>query len=171
MGLAFAGPDFERASLFVSSTPPLYYRDRWRRLPKSPPCRINFRASSSGIVSFDDAKTNQADWGEMRRYFTGETAGTKDVLTAVAVVKPGKAVHRAHRHAEEEYLILVEGSGTWSLDGKESPAKRGDILYAEPWVYHGLTNTGSEQLVFVVVRFNSKGVKIPPRPDNRPDEQ
>ena len=89
----------------------------------------------SGIVSFDDAKANQADWGEMRRYFTGETSGTKDVLTAVAIVKPGKAVHRAHRHAEEEYLILAEGSGTWSLDGKEFPAKRGDILYVEPWVY------------------------------------
>ena len=125
----------------------------------------------SGIVSFDDAPAHQADWGEMRRYFTGETAGTKDVLTAVAIVKPGKAVHRAHRHAQEEYLILVEGSGTWSLDGKESPAKRGDILYTEPWVYHGLTNTSSEQLIFVVVRFNSKGVTIPPRPDDRPDEQ
>ena len=125
----------------------------------------------SGIVSFDDAPADQADWGEMRRYFTGETAGTKDVLTAVAIVKPGKAVHRAHRHAEEEYLILAEGSGTWSLDGKEFPAKRGDILYTEPWVYHGLTNTSSEQLIFVVVRFNSKGVTVPPRPDNRPDEQ
>ena len=125
----------------------------------------------SGIVSFDDAPAHQADWGEMRRYFTGETAGTKDVLTAVAIVKPGKAVHRAHRHAEEEYLILAEGSGTWSLDGKEFPAKRGDILYTEPWVYHGLTNTSSEQLIFVVVRFNSKGVTVPPRPDNRPDEQ
>jgi len=125
----------------------------------------------SGIVSFDDAKANQADWGEMRRYFTGETAGTKNVLTAVAIVKPGKAVHRAHRHAEEEYLILAEGSGTWSLDGKEFAAKRGDILYVEPWIYHGLTNTGTEQLIFVVVRFNSKGIKVPPRPDNRPDEQ
>mgnify|MGYP001615793610 CR=1 FL=1 len=125
----------------------------------------------SGVVSFDDATTHQADWGEMRRYFTGETAGTKDVLTAVAIVKPGKAVHRAHRHSEEEYLILAQGSGTWSLDGKECPAKRGDILYAEPWVYHGLTNTGSEQLILAVIRFNSKGVTIPPRPDNRPDEQ
>lgn len=125
----------------------------------------------SGIVSFDDAKSHQADWGEMRRYFSGETSGTKDVLTAVAIVKPGKAVHRAHRHAQEEYLVLAEGSGTWSLDGKEFPAKRGDILYTEPWVYHGLTNTGTDQLIFVVVRFNSKGVKIPPRPDNRPDEQ
>lgn len=123
------------------------------------------------MVRFDEAKAHQADWGEMRRYFTGETFGTKDVLTAVAIVQPGKAVHRAHRHAQEEYLVLVEGSGTWSLDGKEFPAKRGDILYTEPWVYHGLTNIGTEPLVFVVVRFNSKGVDIPPRPDNRPDEQ
>ena len=95
----------------------------------------------------------------------------KDVLTAVAIANPGKAVHRAHRHAQKEYWILVEGSGTSSLEGREFPAKRNDILYTEPWVYHGLTNTSSEQLVFVVVRFNSKGVTIPPRPDNRPDEQ
>jgi len=125
----------------------------------------------SGVIRFEDAKANQAGWGEMRRYFTGESFGTKNVLTAVAIVKPGEAVHRAHRHAEEEYLILAEGSGTWSLDGKELPARRGDILYAEPWVYHGLTNTGTEPLVFVVVRFNAKGVTPPPRPDDRPDEQ
>jgi mannose-6-phosphate isomerase-like protein (cupin superfamily) len=106
----------------------------------------------------------------MRLYFTGETSGTRDVLTAVAVVKPGKTVHRAHRHAEEEYLILTEGSGTWSVEGKEFPAQCGDFLYAEPWVYHGVTNTGTKPLVFVVVRFNSKGIKLPPRPDNRPDE-
>ena len=76
-----------------------------------------------------------------------------------------------HRGTIAIYLILVEGSGTWSLEGKEFPAKRDDILYTEPWVYHGLTNTSSEQLIFVVVRFNSKGVAVPPRPDDRPDEQ
>ena len=128
-------------------------------------------AMKSGVVSFEAAKAHQADWGEMRSYFTGETSGTKDVLTAVAVVEPGKAVHRAHRHAQEEYLVLAEGSGTWSLAGKEFPAHRGDILYAEPWVYHGLTNTATEPLIFVVVRFNSKGVPVPPRPDDQPDEQ
>ena len=124
----------------------------------------------SKVVGWDEAKPLVADWGEMRRYFTGETSATKDVLTAVAVVEPGKAVHRAHRHAQEEYLVLVEGSGSWSLDGKEFPAKRGDILYVEPWVYHGLTNTGDQRLIFVVVRYNGKGVEVPPRPDDRPDE-
>ncbi len=124
----------------------------------------------SQVVRWDEARSRTADWGEMRFYFTGETFATKDVLAAVAVVEPGKAVHRAHRHPHEEYLILVEGSGTWSLDGKESPAERGDILYAEPWVYHGLTNTGEGALIFVVVRYNGKGTAAPPRPDDRPDE-
>jgi mannose-6-phosphate isomerase-like protein (cupin superfamily) len=128
-------------------------------------------AIKTGIVRWDEAKSHQADWGEMRRYFTGESFGTKDVLVAVAVVQPGKTVHREHRHAEEEYLALVEGSGTWSIDGKKTPAQRGDILYAEPWVYHGITNTGTDPLIFLVVRHNAKGVPLPPRPDNRPDEQ
>ena len=124
----------------------------------------------SQVVRFDDAASRVADWGEFRRYFSGETFGTKNVLTAVAIVEPGKAVHSAHRHAEEEYLILADGSGTWYLDGKEFPAQQGDILYAEPWVYHGLTNTGDERLIFVVVRFNSKGVDLLSKPDDRPDE-
>lgn len=128
-------------------------------------------AMKTGVIRWEEAPSNQADWGEMRRYFTGQSFGTKDVLVAVAVVQPGKSVHRAHRHAQEEYLALVQGEGTWSIDGKESPARRGDILYTEPWVYHGLVNTGTEPLIFLVVRYNSQGVSSPPRPDNRPDEQ
>jgi mannose-6-phosphate isomerase-like protein (cupin superfamily) len=124
----------------------------------------------SAVVSWDNASSNKADWGEMRTYFRGRTLGTDNVLTAVAVVQPGKAVHRAHRHVEEEYLILNEGSGVWSLDGKEFPAKTGDILYVRPWAYHGLTNTGDKPLTFTVVRFIAQGVEYPPRPDSRNDE-
>ncbi len=125
----------------------------------------------SRIVGWEEARSHVADWGEMRFYFTGETAATKDVLVAAAVVEPGEAVHRAHRHAQEEYLIVVQGSGTWSLAGEESPAKKGDVLYAEPWVYHGLVNTGDEPLIFAVVRYNGKGAPVPPRPDDQPDER
>jgi mannose-6-phosphate isomerase-like protein (cupin superfamily) len=124
----------------------------------------------SQVVRRDDARSHIADWGEMRLYFRGKTFATKDVLVAVAVVQPGKSVHKAHRHAQEEYLAVTQGTGTWSLDGKEFPAKQGDILYVEPWVYHGLTNTGDEPLTFLVIRYNGKGVKTPPKPDDRPNE-
>lgn len=100
----------------------------------------------------------------MRTYFTGETHGTTNLLTAVAVVKPGESVHPAHRHAEEEFLAIAEGSGVWHLDGKEFPAQKGDVLYIEPWVFHGLVNTGTEPLTFLVVRWNSKGIAPPAAP-------
>jgi len=125
----------------------------------------------SGIIRFEETKSTAADWGMMHRYFTGKTFATKDVLVAVAVIEPGKAVHKEHRHAEEEYLAVVEGTGTWSLDGKEIPAKRGDVLYTEPWVYHGLTNTGDKPLIFFVVKYNGKGTPPPPQPDERPNER
>ncbi|HUT11647.1 MAG TPA: cupin domain-containing protein [Thermoguttaceae bacterium] len=124
----------------------------------------------SQVVGWNDARAKLSDWGEMRFYFTGQTGATKNVLVAAAVVQPGKSVHAAHRHAEEEYLAVVEGGGTWSLDGKESPARRGDVLYVKPWVYHGVTNTGDTPLIFLVFRYSGQGVSAPPRPDDRPDE-
>ena len=124
----------------------------------------------SQVVSWDRAPAHRAEWGQMRFYFRGQTGGTERVLVAAAVVKPGQAVHKAHRHAEEEYLYLADGEGTWHLAGREIPAKKGDMLYVEPWVYHGLTNTGESPLVFVVFRYQSKGLPTPRRPDDRPDE-
>jgi hypothetical protein len=36
----------------------------------------------SQVVNWDDAQLQQADWGQMRTYFRGETHGTKDILGA-----------------------------------------------------------------------------------------
>lgn len=159
----FAAAGFAAAVLLLRTTDAADPASEEKAVPKP---------LQSQIVRWDDARSNTGDWGEMRRYFTGETYATKDVLVAAAVVEPGKAVHKAHRHAEEEYLMLVEGSGVWSLDGKECEARRGDVLYAAPWVFHGLTNTGDKPLIFAVVRYNPKGVKVPERPtDGKKDEQ
>ena len=75
------------------------------------------------------------------------------------------------RAVDDVDLVINEGVGTWQLGEKAFPARKSDILHVEPWLYHGLTNTGTERLIFVVVRFNSKGVAVPPRPDTRPDEE
>ncbi len=118
----------------------------------------------SKVLRWEEAEVTRDRWGEFRRFFAGEGAGVKDVLAAFAVVKPGEALHKAHRHAEEEFLVITEGSGTWSVAGKEFPLKKGDVLYVEPWVMHGSTNTGKEPLTFFVAKWNGKGVPVPPEP-------
>jgi mannose-6-phosphate isomerase-like protein (cupin superfamily) len=115
-------------------------------------------AMSSAIVSRSEALKQDSEWGTLYSYYEGESFGTKDGLAAVAVIKPGQQIHPPHEHAEEEYLMVLEGSGTWYLNGKESAAKAGDMMYAKPWDVHGLRNTGKKSLQFVVWKWNSKGV-------------
>lgn len=115
----------------------------------------------SAIVADAEARHEAFDWGELITYFEGETYGTVDGLAAVAVIEPGQEIHPPHEHAEEEYLMVLEGSGTWHLLGEERPAEAGDMLYAAPWDVHGLTNTGDVPLRFVVWKWANKGVEAP----------
>jgi mannose-6-phosphate isomerase-like protein (cupin superfamily) len=119
---------------------------------------------TSKVVRWDEAQTSRDKWGEFRRFFDGEGYGANGLLAGMATVKPGEALHAAHRHAEEEFLFITEGSGTWILDGKEFPLKKGDVLYVAPWVVHGEVNTGKEPMSFAVARWAGKGVPVPPDP-------
>jgi mannose-6-phosphate isomerase-like protein (cupin superfamily) len=121
-------------------------------------------AMSSAIVPQSQAQKQDSDWGSLYTYYEGESFGTKDGLYAVAVIKPGQQIHPPHEHAEEEYLMVLGGSGTWHLNGKESAAKAGDVLYAKPWDVHGINNSGKEPLRFVVWKWNNKGVAAPKKP-------
>jgi mannose-6-phosphate isomerase-like protein (cupin superfamily) len=119
---------------------------------------------SSAVVTAKSAKTENADWGSFSTYFQGETYGTRDALAGVAVIKPGQEIHPPHQHAEEEYLMVVEGEGTWHLNGRSFAAQAGDILYAAPWDIHGIKNTGKIALKFVVWKWNNKGMALPKPP-------
>jgi mannose-6-phosphate isomerase-like protein (cupin superfamily) len=124
----------------------------------------NGEALRTKVIAAADARTEVADWGNFRIYFTGETRGTRDGVAGVADIKPGREVHPAHRHAEEEYLLITEGSGTWTVNDRVFPAKAGDMLYAAPWDLHGIRNTGTGNLKFVVWKWNAKAMPTPPSP-------
>ncbi len=119
---------------------------------------------SSAIVPQAQSKQEQFDWGKMYTYFEGENFSSKTDLAAVAVIEPGKQIHPPHQHADEEYLMVVSGEGTWTLNKQTKPAHAGDMLYAAPWDLHGITNTGKTPLRFVVWKWSSKGVESPPAP-------
>ncbi|MDQ2043594.1 cupin domain-containing protein [Pseudoalteromonas sp. 20-92] len=77
-------------------------------------------------------------------------------MTGVAVIKPNNEIRPAHQHPDEEYLMILEGSGTWTLNGKSQPAHTGDILFAAPNDVHGIYNNADVPLKFVVVRYQAK---------------
>jgi quercetin dioxygenase-like cupin family protein len=117
---------------------------------------------ATGVWPLDRVEVKTFDWGELRLcHMDAETHGVKNCLVGYVVLKPGKANHPPHQHAEEEFMEITEGEGTWHLNGKDHPAKKGDVVYAAPWDFHGLTNTGAKPLTFFVVKWGYKGVAAP----------
>ncbi len=108
------------------------------------------------VVSMSNVKPDVQNWGQFLPYYVGDTDFTSGALTGVAEIKPGQEIHPPHKHIEEEYLMVLEGNGTWTIEGEDFPAKAGDILYAEPWVSHGIRNTGDTTLKFVVFKYNKR---------------
>jgi mannose-6-phosphate isomerase-like protein (cupin superfamily) len=117
----------------------------------------------SRIYRQSEVKKSTGNWGSIYMYTNDSTStyGTESMLTAMLEFLPGKQLQPPHQHANEEFQYVIEGSGTWSLNGNEVPIKKGDLMYAKPWDMHGISNTSGDTLRFFVVKWNNKGVEKP----------
>ena len=111
---------------------------------------------TSGVVQMSQTQVaDSGPWGVFRRHFGGSTTATADVLSGVVELKPGQEPHPPHTHPDEEFLYVIEGSGTWFLNGKEIPAKTGDVLYTAPNDIHGI-KAGAAPLKFSVAKWRTR---------------
>lgn len=75
------------------------------------------------------------------------------------VVIPVGASIGEHRHAltDEEIYIVIDGSGTMSMNGRRFEVAAGSVIHNPPGGTHGLTNTGTQALRLVVVDVQVEG--------------
>lgn len=104
------------------------------------------------------ARPSKGDWGSIRIYTNDATTtqGTASMLTAELEFLPGKRLQPPHRHPEEEWQYVIAGHGTWTLHDQEIPLEPGDLMYAKPGDLHGIANTSTEPLRFLVVKWKSR---------------
>jgi quercetin dioxygenase-like cupin family protein len=120
---------------------------------------------ASTVWKAADAETTNFDGGDFHLYFNGDTYAARELLTGVAELKPGQELHPPHQHADEEFLIVTEGSGVWTVGDQDFPAEAGDLLYAAPWDNHGIRANPDTPLKFYVIKYHGKGVAEAPPPE------
>ena len=81
-------------------------------------------------------------------HYNGPTDQLSGMCTGMAVLEPGASPHPPHRHPEEEFLIVADGTGEIECNGKVSNVGPGAIMYCAGNVLHGITNTGNVPLTF-----------------------
>jgi mannose-6-phosphate isomerase-like protein (cupin superfamily) len=123
----------------------------WAAKPEKPPLE-------SHIWSAADARLAKGTWGSISIYTEDgqPSAGASSVLTAELTFLPDQQLQPPHQHAEEEFQYVIEGSGTWSLNGKEYPLKAGDLMYSKPMDWHGIRNSGTAPLRFFVFKWKTR---------------
>ena len=75
-----------------------------------------------------------------------KTHGSQSICFLSESILPGEAVP-VHKHLHEDELIFLhKGSGLFTLGEKEYPVSEGTVAVVPKGIWHGLQNTGSENI-------------------------
>ena len=90
-------------------------------------------------------------------HYNGPTDQLSGLCAGMAILDPGASPHPPHRHPEEEFLIIADGTGEIECDGTTTQVGPGAIMYCAGDVLHGITNTGKVPLTFYWSKWIAKG--------------
>jgi mannose-6-phosphate isomerase-like protein (cupin superfamily) len=116
---------------------------------------------ASGTTNLDQLDVKEfTDKGEkvgtIGVYLSGDTPASTKFATGRFVLEPGKTPHAPHTHVEEEVMVIESGHGEIFCDGKTTKVGPGSVMYTTPNTSHGITNTGSEPIVFYYIKWAGK---------------
>lgn len=93
----------------------------------------------------ESTKVGYQYWFADKSYLDGRTL-------KLSVVKPREATHPPHRHAEDEFFFVIEGTAEFFLDGKTRTAGPLTSFYCPPNQEHGIRNAGDSVLKYLVIK-------------------
>lgn len=70
----------------------------------------------------------------------------------MSVVKPHDATHPPHRHVEDEFFFILEGTAKFYLNGDSVICGPYTSFYCPSMVEHGIRNAGDIELKYLVIK-------------------
>ncbi len=93
----------------------------------------------------ESTKVGYQYWFADKNFLDGRTL-------KLSVVKPREATHPPHRHTEDEFFFVIEGTAEFFLDGKTRTAGPLTSFYCPPNQEHGIRNAGDSVLKYLVIK-------------------
>lgn len=100
------------------------------------------------------AKLTHESYGDLRIYFDGSTEQLHALTVGSLVLKPGMVPHPPHQHPEEEIMLVSEGAGEITVEGKAYPVGPGSMMYCSGNRLHGIT-AGPNGLTFYFYKWKA----------------
>lgn len=108
------------------------------------------------VRAADAAEKITHPFGEQRVYYQGETGQLGFLEAGSLRLGAGRSPHAPHKHAEEEIMLVAEGTGEISIEGETAKCAPGSMMYCAAERLHGIVNTGDEPLLFYYFKWKTK---------------
>ena len=107
-----------------------------------------------GSMVFDWTKLDVAKTanGERRGIVDQPTATMTRFESHVTTLEGGRVPHAAHRHPDEEIVIIKEGTLEVTINGKTQQAGQGSMFFFASNELHGMKNIGTARATYYVIR-------------------
>ena len=109
----------------------------------------------NAVIAAKNAKVTHEPFGDLRVFFEGPTDQLKMMTAGSLMLKPGMSPHPPHQHEEEEFMVVTEGTGEISMDGKITPVGPGSMMFSAAQRLHGIVNTGKVPLLFYFYKWKA----------------
>lgn len=84
-------------------------------------------------------------WFADKKFADGKTV-------KLSVVQPDSATHAPHKHPEDEFFFVLEGTAEFYLNGETRIVGKNTSLYCPSNVEHGIRNVGKTELKYLVIK-------------------
>ncbi len=103
----------------------------------------------------EQGKLTSEAFGDLRIYFQGPTDQVRSMTAGSLRLKAGMSPHPPHEHPEEEFMVITEGTGEITVDGKTTKVSPGSMMYCAGNRTHGIVNTGKTPLLFYFYKWQA----------------
>lgn len=107
----------------------------------------------NATLDASNARVTHEPFGDLAIYFEGATEQIGSMTAGSVRLKPGMSPHPPHTHAEEEFMLIIAGTGEILVEGKINKVAPGAMMYCAGGKLHGITNTGTEPLFFYFYKW------------------
>jgi XRE family transcriptional regulator, regulator of sulfur utilization len=109
----------------------------------------------SSLFDWNAIPSKQTDVGAVRQFFRAPTATLDELECHVTTLNPGMTSHPPHKHANEELVIVKEGTVEALVNGEMKKAGPGSVIFNASNQMHGIRNVGNGPATYHVINWKS----------------
>jgi len=107
----------------------------------------------SSVFNWADLKVIPTKMGERRPVCDAPTPTLANLEIHITTLNPGESPHPPHHHADEELMIVKEGTLAALQGDKTNIVEAGGLIFEASNETHGIRNIGTNRATYFVIKF------------------